>query len=109
MPGTPTRRGDDLSTIIYTSGTTGTPKGVMHSFNTFAFDAKVLAELIKLNSKERVLSYLPLAHIVERAGMEGTALYLGYRVFFSEGIETFLADLSRARPTIFLSVPRLLL
>ena len=109
IAGNPTRPGDDLSTIIYTSGTTGSPKGVMHSFNTMGFDAKVLAELIKLNSKERVLSYLPLAHIVERAGMEGTAIYLGYRVFFSEGIETFLTDLIRARPTIFLSVPRLLL
>jgi long-chain acyl-CoA synthetase len=105
----PIRPGDDLSTIIYTSGTTGTPKGVMHSFNTFGFDAKVIAELIKLNATERVLSYLPLAHIVERAGMEGTAIYLGYRIFFSEGIETFLSDLNRARPTIFLSVPRLLL
>jgi long-chain acyl-CoA synthetase len=56
-----------------------------------------------------VLSYLPLAHIVERAGMEGTAIWLGYRVFFTEGIDTFVADLTRARPTIFLSVPRLLL
>jgi long-chain acyl-CoA synthetase len=81
----------------------------MHSFDTFGYDAKVLAGLINLNARERVLSYLPLAHIVERAGMEGTAIYLGYRVFFSEGIDTFLADLSRARPTIFLSVPRLLL
>ena len=109
IAGNPARLGDDLSTIIYTSGTTGTPKGVMHSFATFGYDAKVLAELIELNSRERVLSYLPLAHIVERAGMEGTAIYLGYRVFFSEGIDTFLADLTRARPTIFLSVPRLLL
>ena len=109
LQGNPIRPGDDLSTIIYTSGTTGTPKGVMHSFNTFGFDVKVLAELIKLNAKERVLSYLPLAHIVERAGMEGTAIYLGYRVFFCEGIDTFLIDLNRARPTIFLSVPRLLL
>ena len=109
MAGNPTRGGDELATIIYTSGTTGTPKGVMHSFNALGYDAKVLAALIKLNDKERVLSYLPLAHIVERAGMEGTAVYLGYRVFFSEGIDTFLADLARARPTIFLSVPRLLL
>jgi long-chain acyl-CoA synthetase len=109
IAGNPTRPGDDLSTIIYTSGTTGAPKGVMHSFATFGYDAKVLAELIQLHSRERVLSYLPLAHIVERAGMEGTALYLGYRVYFSEGIDTFLTDLNRARPTIFLSVPRLLL
>ena len=109
MAGNPTRPGNDLCTIIYTSGTTGTPKGVMHSFAAFGYNAKVLAELIKLNSKDRILSYLPLAHIVERPGMEGTALYLGYRIFFSEGIDTFLTDLTRARPTIFLSVPRLLL
>jgi len=81
----------------------------MHSFNNLAFNAKALVELIKFNERERVLSYLPLAHIVERAGMEGTAIFLGYRIFFSEGIETFLKDLTRARPTIFLSVPRLLL
>jgi long-chain acyl-CoA synthetase len=44
---------------------------------------------------------------VERAGLEGSALNLGCQVFFSAGIETFLADLNRAQPTIFLSVPRL--
>ena len=108
LTGNPTRPGDDLSTIIYTSGTTGTPKGVMHTFATCGYDAKVISELIGLTDKERAISYLPLAHIVERA-MEGTAIYAGYRIFFTEGIDTFLADLARARPTIFLTVPRLLL
>jgi len=109
LPGRPVRPAGDLATIIYTSGTTGTPKGVMHTFGALAYDGKILANLINLTARERVLSYLPLAHIVERAGMEGTALYLGYRIYFTEGIETFLQDLERARPTIFLSVPRLLL
>jgi long-chain acyl-CoA synthetase len=109
LPGHPARPAGDLCTIIYTSGTTGTPKGVMHTFGNFAYDAKVLADLIHLTGQERLLSYLPLAHIVERVGMAGTALYLGYRIFFTEGIETFLTDLTRARPTVFLSVPRLLL
>lgn len=109
MPGFPVRPPNDLATIIYTSGTTGTPKGVMHSFANLAFDAKTLDRLIGLTEKERFISYLPLAHIVERAGLEGSALQLGCRVFFSAGIETFLDDLHRAKPTIFLSVPRLLL
>ena len=108
LTGNPVRPADDLSCIIYTSGTTGAAKGVMHSFGTCGYDAKVLAGLIRLTPEERVLSYLPLAHIVERA-MEGTAVYLGYHIFFSEGIDTFFADLARARPTVFLSVPRLLL
>lgn len=107
MAGSPVRPWNDLATIIYTSGTTGTPKGVMHSFANLAYDAKILARLIRLTGEDRFISYLPLAHIVERAGLEGTALYLGYRVFFSAGIETFLADVNRAQPTIFLSVPRL--
>jgi len=109
LAGSPVRPPDDLATIIYTSGTTGTPKGVMHSFATIAYDAKTLAHLIGLTERERFFSYLPLAHIVERAGLEGTTLYLGCRVFFTRGIDTFLADLTAARPTIFLSVPRLLL
>jgi long-chain acyl-CoA synthetase len=109
LPGHPVRPATDLATIIYTSGTTGAPKGVMHSFQALAYDGKTLANLIKLTDKERVLSYLPLAHIVERAGMQGTALYLGYHLFFTEGIDTFLTDLARAKPTVFLSVPRLLL
>ena len=108
MGGSPVRAMDDMATIIYTSGTTGAPKGVMHSFANLAYDAKTLAHLIGLTEKERFISYLPLAHVVERAGLEGTAVQLGSRVFFSAGIDTFLADLKRAKPTIFLSV-RLLL
>jgi long-chain acyl-CoA synthetase len=109
MEASPTPGAGDLATIIYTSGTTGMPKGVMHSFAALAYDAKCLAAVLALNEEERVLSYLPLAHIVERAGLEATALYVGSHIFFSEGLETFIADLQRARPTIFLSVPRLLL
>jgi long-chain acyl-CoA synthetase len=107
LAGHPVRPANDLATIIYTSGTTGTPKGVMHSFANLAYDAKTLDELIGLTENERFISYLPLAHIVERAGLEGSVLYLGCQVFFSAGIETFVADLNRAKPTIFLSVPRL--
>ena len=42
-------------------------------------------------------------------GRGGNHLPLGSHLFFTEGIDTFLADLQRARPTLFLSVPRLLL
>jgi long-chain acyl-CoA synthetase len=109
IQGNPTRPADDLATIIYTSGTTGVPKGVMHRFAALAYLADRLAKVLSLSSGERYLSYLPLAHIVERTGMETVTFYLGSRMFFTEGLETFVADLHRARPTLFLSVPRLLL
>lgn len=108
LSGNPERSADDLATIIYTSGTTGTPKGVMHRFLGFSFFAQAAADLIGLTSNERFLSYLPLAHIIERFACEGLGVYLGFQVYFTEGIETFLADLQRARPTFFVSVPRLL-
>jgi len=108
IPGAPVRPADDLATVIYTSGTTGAPKGVMHRFGGFAHDAKVLTGMLGLRTEQRVLSYLPLAHILERAGSEMTSFLLPAHLFFTEGIETFLQDLERARPTIFLTVPRLL-
>ncbi|HLK63512.1 MAG TPA: AMP-binding protein [Bryobacteraceae bacterium] len=109
MMDSPTYPAKQLATIIYTSGTTGTPKGVMHHFEALAFDAKVCAEVFRMTTRQRILSYLPLAHVVERIGVEVITLFLGSRIFFTEGLPTFLIDLQRARPTLFLSVPRLLL
>lgn len=109
IEGHPTRAGDDLATIFYTSGTTGAPKGVMHCFSALSFCANALRDRLSLTGEERVISYLPLAHILERAGGAVPAILMGWHVFFTEGPETFLADMQRARPTLFLSVPRLLL
>jgi long-chain acyl-CoA synthetase len=98
---------DALATIVYTSGTTGMPKGAMHGFRTFAHQAKSSALTLSGTTEERMLSYLPLAHIVERALVEGFSIYLGSRMYFAESLDTFLIDLRRARPTFFISVPRL--
>ena len=62
---------------------------------------------VPLNSSARMLSYLPLAHVVERALVEFGQLESGMHVYFAETLETFTADLQRARPTVFFSVPRL--
>ena len=56
-----------------------------------------------------MLSYLPLAHIVERTGVEGSALHSARICSSPKGSIPSSTDLQRARPTLFLSVPRLLL
>jgi long-chain acyl-CoA synthetase len=104
----PTRDPGDLATIIYTSGTTGEPKGVMHRFAALSHVVTPIARLIRVTPGDRLFSYLPLAHIVERSGTEMLAICSGAPIAFTEGLETFAADLHSARPTIFLSVPRLL-
>ena len=68
--------------------------------------AQNLVELFKLSNNFRSISYLPLAHIVERSNGY-VALYAGFEVFFVESLDTFIDDLQYAQPTGFISVPRL--
>lgn len=103
----PRREPEELCTIIYTSGTTGTPKGVMLSFGAMVAAMVADPATIHVTPQDRYLSYLPLAHSYERYVGEGFCMYHGIHVFFAESLESFVADLQRARPTVFCSVPRL--
>ena len=107
MTDSPVRDADELATIMYTSGTTGMPKGVMHSFATLMMGCNAGLARINVTSADRMLSYLPLSHIVERVLVEHGTLKAGMQVFFAESLDTFTTDLQRARPTLFFSVPRL--
>jgi long-chain acyl-CoA synthetase len=103
----PTRPAADLATIVYTSGSTGIPKGVMHCFGAMGAAAAALGRQLRVGPDDRMLSYLPLAHAMERWLGEISALAHGFHVFYPESPQTFLGDLRRARPTVFVSVPRL--
>ncbi len=112
LAGPPDRRGDELAMLIYTSGSTGQPKGVMTTFDAFSRAAEGFAAHTARQSggreDHRVLSYLPLAHSFERSCVEGSSLVSGrVQVFFAESLDTFIQDIKRARPTVFISVPRL--
>ncbi|HSN00203.1 MAG TPA: AMP-binding protein [Rudaea sp.] len=100
---------DELASIVYTSGTTGQPKGVMFAYANFtaAFLAMLRSDAWDMRPEARGFSYLPLAHVAERAAVETASLAFGYRVFFADSLPTFTRDLKRARPTVFFSVPRL--
>jgi long-subunit acyl-CoA synthetase (AMP-forming) len=97
----------DTMTICYTSGSTGVPKGVVLSYLNIASSAQCTVNRSDVRPQDRMLSYLPLAHITERAVVEMVSIWNGVEVYFVESMETFAADLRHARPTGFVSVPRL--
>ncbi|CAG8514565.1 3063_t:CDS:2 [Funneliformis caledonium] len=105
---------DDTAIICYTSGTTDTPKGVVLSHkNIMANVASVrwLAENGKLflaSPDDVHISYLPLAHVFELVNT-ATMIYGGTAIGFYQG-ETLklLDDIAELKPTVFISVPRLL-
>jgi long-chain acyl-CoA synthetase len=109
LGGHPIREAEDVATIIYTSGTTGEPKGVMQSFRSLSLMGKSMAPIFEGRDQkiDRILSYLPLAHIAERAIVEMNGIFTPMHIFFTEGQPSFLADLVRSRCTVFFSIPRL--
>jgi long-subunit acyl-CoA synthetase (AMP-forming) len=103
----PSPPGEQLALMCYTSGSTGRPKGVMHSFASASIPAQGFGRELEITADDRILSYLPLAHVMERATVECASFYTGTHIYFADKLSTFLQDLRRARPTIFISVPRL--
>eukprot|EP00892_Ulva_mutabilis_P009732 jgi/Ulvmu1/7130/UM034_0036.1 len=102
---------EDVSTIMYTSGTTGDPKGVMLSHGSIVATVRSVWGYLKAHNiptgpGERMLSYLPLAHIFDRV-MEEAFLGMGGSVGYWRGrLPDLVADIGALRPTQFHGVPR---
>ena len=101
------REPDEVATIIYTSGSTGVPKGAQLTFAAMLGPTDGIQKILHVTPEDRYLSYLPIAHAMERWLGECMPLYGGHHIFYAESLDTFVHDLNRARPTLFLSVPRL--
>lgn len=96
----------DVATLVYTSGTTGPPKAVMATHKNLIAAIDSLGPLVKLSSDDRVLSYLPLAHILERLNSEIRLYAVGSTVWFASTMAEMPGDIHELRPTCFVGVPR---
>jgi len=101
---------EDIATIIYTSGTTGNPKGVIVTHYNIASTVESLCLALGRDRSElagrRLLSYLPMAHIAERATSHYQAAFIGYDVTTCPDAGKIGEYLTHVRPYIMFGVPR---
>ena len=100
---------DSLFVIIYTSGTTGDPRGVMitHRNLICSFSCLFKARYIYTET-DSYLMYLPHSHIYDRF-MFYTLLNVGGQIgFYSGDMLNIKDDLMMLKPTVFITVPRIL-
>lgn len=100
-------RGEDVALISYTSGTTGLPKGAMLTYNNLTGMAEGLEKVIAMNEQDNVVTYLPLAWIVEI--MISLCWYLrnGFTINFPESVETVQENIREIGPSILVAPPRI--
>lgn len=68
---------DDDAIIIYTSGTTGKPKGCLLTHNNLIANARQIAEWLRFDENDRLLTVMPLFHMNAVSVTTMTALYAG--------------------------------
>jgi long-chain acyl-CoA synthetase len=98
---------DDVLTLIYTSGTTGPPKGVQLVHRNIMATARVLRQVISVPEGGRVISWLPSAHIAERAAHHYLPLIFGLTITTCPNPKELLTYLAAVRPHWFFAVPRI--
>jgi long-subunit acyl-CoA synthetase (AMP-forming) len=97
---------DDVLTLIYTSGTTGPPKGVQLTHANLIAGINGFDKVIAFPDDGRVVSWLPMAHIAERACSHYLPMFLGFTTTCCPDPRQVVAYLPEVRPTWFFAVPR---
>jgi long-subunit acyl-CoA synthetase (AMP-forming) len=98
---------DDVATLIYTSGTTGPPKGVEITHANVLAELRAVSAVLPITPGGRTTSFLPSAHIADRALMHYASLVFGLELTDVPDPRQVVAVLPEVRPTYWGSVPRI--
>ena len=99
-------RPDDVSIVLYTSGTTGKPKGVCQTHAAFITSAQGGCGFDKLDSRDSILSYLPMAWVGDHLFSYAQWLVAGFTINCPESGDTVMTDLREIGPTYYFAPPR---
>jgi long-chain acyl-CoA synthetase len=95
------------ATLIYTSGTTGPPKGVVISHYNVLWTAASLDRNGQFPTGMKAISYLPLAHALERLATHWVSSWKAAHVFLCPEVLQVFDYVPEVRPNAFAGVPRL--
>ena len=96
---------DDLANILYTSGTTGESKGVMLSHGQYHFALEANGKCVNIHDYDRVLNFLPFAHIFEKAWAV-LAVTVGATLIVNNDPKRVQQSMRETNPTCMSAVPR---
>ena len=96
---------DDLANILYTSGTTGDSKGVMLSHGQYLAAIEANGRAVKVSDKDRVLNFLPYAHIFEK-GWTILCISVGATLIVNTDPREVQQSMKETHPTSMCAVPR---
>jgi long-subunit acyl-CoA synthetase (AMP-forming) len=100
-------RPEGIATIIYTSGTTGPPKGVEITHANMLAQCDATAAVLGTGEHEKVISYLPSAHIADRWGCHYSGMIHGTEVTCLADYKAILSAFLEVRPTTVGGVPQM--
>jgi len=97
----------DVVTLIYTSGTTGPSKAAQLTHGSAMFECRALAAALPIQPGGRVISYLPSAHVGDRAVSHyGASICFGQTLVSLGDLRQIASAMAEVRPTVFGAVPR---
>ncbi|OBI77365.1 long-chain fatty acid--CoA ligase [Mycobacterium sp. E740] len=97
----------DPATLIYTSGTTGKPKGCQLTHSNLVYEIRGAQDCFPtlLDKGEKMLVFLPLAHVLARA-ITLAAFTNKVTLGFTSDIKNLVPTFGVFKPTLVVSVPR---
>ncbi len=100
-------RPDDVAMLVYTSGTTGPPKGAMSTHGRICWIMESYRRGMGIDlAGKRLVSYLPMAHVLERDVGHYLHVLVGAEVTTCADPTRIGEYLRRVRPHFFAAVPR---
>jgi long-chain acyl-CoA synthetase len=106
----PSIAAEDTAELMFTSGTTGDPKGVILTHRNLVSNIMACREVVPINSSNRLLSLLPLSHMLEQTAGLLVPLSRGASIIYptSRQPRTLFNTMQRDGVTNFIMVPQAL-